>query len=278
MMVKPHDASTVLLLRSCLDREDIEVLLVLRNRKSSFVPGYYVFPGGGIDSEDYGTGVERFIRGIDREQAACVLKDMSAPEKALGAWVAAVREMFEEVGVLFARKKDGSPFAERSEEERRRFEDYRRLINRKELKFIRMLEAEDLFLTLEGLHYFSHWITPEFLPLRYDVRFFAAAFPSGESVAHDGEELTRHVWMRPAAALEEYKAGRMDMILPQIMSLEELSRFRAVADVIASTRQRNVCAHLTKIQRMNGRDVEVMPDGAVFESRPPVYPRPDEKQ
>lgn len=277
MIVTPHDASTVLLLRSCREGEDIEVLLVLRNRRSSFVPGYYVFPGGGIEPEDYETGVERFIRGIDREQAACILQDMSAPEKALGAWVAAVREMFEEVGVLLARKRDGSPVAGKAEE-RRRFENYRRLLNRKEMKFIRMLEAEDLFLPLDGLHYFSHWITPEFLPLRYDVRFFAAASPSGQSVAHDGEELIRHVWMRPAAALEEYKAGRMDMILPQIMSLEELSRFRTVADVLASVRHRNVCAHLTKIKRINGRDVEVMPDGAVFESRPPVYSWPDEKQ
>jgi len=107
----PAEAATVILLRPCPDEgvQDIEVLLVRRNRKSSFVPGYHVFPGGSLDPEDYQPGIEHFIRGIDRKQAARILPDMSHPEKALGAWVAGIRETFEEVGLLMARKKDGTP-------------------------------------------------------------------------------------------------------------------------------------------------------------------------
>ncbi|PKN17267.1 MAG: hypothetical protein CVU71_17205 [Deltaproteobacteria bacterium HGW-Deltaproteobacteria-6] len=270
----PADATTVMLLRPCRDRglKDIEVLLVLRNRKSSFVPGYHVFPGGSLDPEDYQPGIERFIRGIDRNQAARILTDMSQSEKALGAWVAGIRETFEEVGLLMARKKDGTPVNISTQEECQKFENYRRLLNAGEIKFSEMLEAENLFLPGDALHYFSHWITPELFPLRYDVRFFLAEAPGGQPVAHDGVELTDHVWLRPSAALKDYEAGRMDMVLPQIITLQELSRFKTIEEALAAARKRHVPATLTRIVKIDGRDVEVMPDGTVFENRPPVYP------
>jgi 8-oxo-dGTP pyrophosphatase MutT (NUDIX family) len=216
--------------------KDIEVLLVHRHRKSSFVPGYHVFPGGILDPEDYEPGIERFIQGIDRKQANRIITDMSHPEKALGAWIAAIRETFEEVGVLIARKKDG------------------------------------ILLAGDCLRYFSHWLTPEPLPLRYDVRFFVMEVPSQQSIAHDGVELTDHVWLRPSVALRDYEMGKIDMVLPQIMTLVELSRFQTVAQVIASVRRRDIPANLTKIKHIDGQKVEVMPDGSVYESRPPVYP------
>ena len=121
MNVIPSDAATVMLLRPCQDVsvKDIEILLVLRNAKSHFVPGYHVFPGGGLDPEDCEPGMERFVRGIGRRQAAEILPDMSHSGKALGAWVAGIRETFEEVGMLIAQRKDGTPVSIRTEEERR---------------------------------------------------------------------------------------------------------------------------------------------------------------
>jgi 8-oxo-dGTP pyrophosphatase MutT (NUDIX family) len=270
----PADAATVILLRPCPEKgvKDIEVLLVRRNRSSSFVPGYHVFPGGNLDPEDYQQGIEKFVRGIDRKQAALILPDMSHSEKALGAWVAAIRETFEEVGLLMAGKKDGTPVNIGTPEECRRFENYRRSLNNGKIKFSQMLEAEDLLLSCDDLHYFSHWITPEFLPLRYDVRFFMAKAPEGQLVTHDGVELTGHVWIKPSEALKDYEAGKISMVLPQIITLEELSRFKTVEEAIAEARRRHVPATLTKIVKIDGRDVEVMPDGTVFENRPPVYP------
>lgn len=274
MKTAPIDAATIVLVRPCAERNisDIEVLLVLRNVKSSFLPGYHVFPGGALDPEDYQSGMERFVRGMGQAEAARILTDMSLPEKALGVWVAAIRETFEEAGTLFAKGKDGTPVFLEQKEQRKRFEKYRRGLNCKKMKFIRMLEEEEIFLSADSLHYFSHWITPEIFPLRYDVRFFVAEFPAGQSAIHDGEELVDHIWLRPAAALEAYSAGRMNMILPQIMTLEELSRFQTVSDIIASAQSRHISAHLTKISNVNGQNVEVMPDGTVFEMRPPVYP------
>jgi 8-oxo-dGTP pyrophosphatase MutT (NUDIX family) len=269
----PADAATVMLLRPCHHPgiKDVEVLMVHRNRKSSFVPGYHVFPGGVLDPEDYEPSIEHFIQGITREQACRIIPDMSRPEKALGAWVAAIRETFEEVGLLIARKKDGTPVTMRTEDEQRRFSTYRHALNKREIKFLQMLEMEDILLAGNCLRYFSHWLTPEPLPLRYDVRFFVAEVPAHQSAAHDGVELTDHVWFRPSVAIKDYEAGRIDMVLPQIMSLVELSRHQSVADVLASVKYLDIHANLTKIKFFNGQDVEVMPDGSVFESRPPVY-------
>lgn len=269
----PTDAATVMLLRPCEDAgvKDIEVLMVHRHRKSSFVPGYHVFPGGILDPEDYEPGIERFIRGITREHATRIIADMSSPEKALGAWVAAIRETFEEVGLLIAWKKDGTPVTIRTGEEQQRFSNYRHALNKGEIKFSQMLETEDIILAGDCLRYFSHWLTPEPLPLRYDVRFFVMKVPAHQSVAHDGVELTDHIWLRPSVALRDYEAGKIDMVLPQIMSLVELSRFQTVEAVLASVRHRDIPANLTLIRHLDGQDVEVMPDGTVFESRPPVY-------
>jgi 8-oxo-dGTP pyrophosphatase MutT (NUDIX family) len=278
MKAIPADASTVMLLRACPDAgiKDIEVLMVQRNRKSSFVPGFYVFPGGVVDHEDCEVGMERFIRGIDCANATRILSDMPYPERALGMWVAAIRETFEEVGVLLAQRKDGTPVTIRTEEERRRFCYYRQSLIESKMHFSQMLEAEDILLPLDHLHYFSHWITPEFLPLRYDVRFFITQVPPDQDVMHDGVELTGHVWIRPSEALRQYEQGMLDMILPQIMTLEDMKRFKTVMEVIDSARKRHVPATLTKIQRIDGKDVEVMPDGSVFENRPPVYSWPDQ--
>jgi 8-oxo-dGTP pyrophosphatase MutT (NUDIX family) len=270
----PADAATVILARPCPDPEvkDIEVLLVLRNRKSSFVPGYYVFPGGVLDPGDFEPGVERCMTGLDPQEAARLLADMSPPAKALGAWIAGIRETFEEVGVLIARTKDGSPVAIEAEEDRRRFGRYRQELIEGKIKFVRMLEEEGMVLSGNDLHYFSHWITPEFLPKRYDVRFFAAEVPPGQIAVCDGVELTDQRWMRPRAALADYEAGRIGMVLPQIITLQELSRFRTPGEVIDSARKRHIPATLTKIIQMDGKEVEVMPDGTVFKNRPPVYP------
>jgi 8-oxo-dGTP pyrophosphatase MutT (NUDIX family) len=259
------------------DTKEVEILMVLRNRKSRFVPGYHVYPGGILDPEDYEPGIERFCHGINRKQASETLPDMSRPEKALGAWVAGIRETFEEVGMLIARRRDGSPVTIQSEEERNRFCDYRRALNKGKMKFHQMLEKEDLILPLDRLYYFSHWITPEPLPLRYDVRFFVAEAPPEQAVIHDGVELTEHLWLTPSRALEDYEKGKIGMVLPQIMTLVDVSRFKTVAAAIASAKTRRVPANLTKIKRINDDDVEVMPDGTVFERRPPVYSWPDKQ-
>ena len=108
MTVQPKDAATLILLRQSQQRTrgNFEVLMVLRHEKSKFVPGSYVFPGGCLDPEDYSPEIENLCAGVDLKKAQTILPDMSSPEKALGAWVAGIRETFEEVGLLFAYNTD----------------------------------------------------------------------------------------------------------------------------------------------------------------------------
>jgi 8-oxo-dGTP pyrophosphatase MutT (NUDIX family) len=279
MKALPSDASTVMLLRLRDDGgiKDIEVLMVRRNRKSSFVPGYYVFPGGVAEKSDCDAGMRQFIRGLDGVSASRMSADTQNADNVPGAWVAGIRETFEEVGILLAERRDGSPVSIQTENDRRRFCDYRKALIENKMRFAQMLAAEDLVLPLDRLHYFSRWITPEPFPLRYDVRFFVAEAPSNQVAIHDDIEITGHVWLRPAEALRRYEQGKLDMVLPQIMTLEEIKHFRTIREVIDFARKRHIPATLTKIKRIGGKDVEVMPDGSVFENRPPVYAWPDKE-
>ncbi len=274
MKRNPADASTVILVRPCADPgiQDIEILLVLKSSRDSFVPGNYVFPGGSIEPSDYHPDVDRFMLGIDRRRAAAILPDMSQPQKAIGAWVAAFREIFEETGLLLAVDRNQTPQTVGTDDEVAKFGSYRQALIRGEITFSRMLEAEELFLPLENLFYFSHWITPEPFSLRYDVRFFLARTPLGQTVVCDGQELTNHVWVRPSAALQDYRGGRIDMVLPQLATIEELTAFQTVEQAVAAAIGRQVPAVLTRIEKIDGKNVEVMPDGTVFPVRPPVYP------
>ncbi len=147
----------------------------------------------------------------------------------LGFWVAAVRETFEEAGVLLARvaATDTPVDPAASGLEARRDE-----LNRGALTFQAFLETEDLVLDLGGLHYFSHWITPEGNHRRYDTRFFVVAAPDGHAYLHDDGETVASIWIRPADALAAGDRGELDLIFPTRKSLESLSRFEHAGDLL----------------------------------------------
>ncbi|MCK9197956.1 MAG: hypothetical protein M0P16_13365, partial [Syntrophales bacterium] len=119
-------------------------------------------------------------------------------------------------------------------------------------------------LSLDRLNYFAHWITPEFLPYRYDVRFFVTIAPEDQEATHDGIELTGHVWTTPRRALGEYERNRFSMVLPTIMTLRELGRFDSIEAVFQSVETKNVPPILTTVTKRDGRLVEIMPDGTIF--------------
>ena len=275
MIAKPKDAATVMLIRGSYHsaEEGIEVLMVLRHPESMFVPSCYVYPGGCLDEGDYSPEIESLCTGIDRTAAYSLINNISSPEKALGAWVAGIRETFEEVGLLLAYEKDGSLVSLDSEKRIERFSTYRRALCEGKINLKEILKKEELTLAADRLHYFSHWITPELLPLRYDVRFFIAKAPDNQKALPDGIELTEHVWISPQKALHEYEQRKFDMVLPTIMTLSELCKYKTVDDAIRSTYKKNaIPAILTEMVEIDDRLVEVMPDGEVFTARPPEYP------
>jgi 8-oxo-dGTP pyrophosphatase MutT (NUDIX family) len=266
MAVTPVDAATIIILRKAEGKETkgFEVLMVLRSSRSAFAPSAYVFPGGKVEEEDCMPVMENFCNKNDLIRAQSVLDGMSLPERALGIWVAAIRETFEEVGLLLARQKDGTLIPFDHGDINQRLRSYREMVRSGELNFAQLLLRENLTLAVERLHYFSHWITPELSPLRYDARFFVAEVPWNQKVFHDGDELTKHVWITPAEALERYLEKKFHMMVPTIVTLEELSCFETIGDVIESTRGKNVTGIMTLLVFENNEIQEHTPDGRIF--------------
>jgi 8-oxo-dGTP pyrophosphatase MutT (NUDIX family) len=271
MVAKPKDAATVVLIRNRpLPEKGIEVLMVLRNPKSDFVPGSYVFPGGGLEKEDCLPGMESLCSGMDCEGAVHILNDRTAAERALGIWVAGIRETFEEVGLMMACGNDGSILSIAADEEVQRFRDYRRALREGTITFSDLLMKEELTLAVDRLHYFSRWITPELSPIRYDTRFFVAEAPANQEALHDGLELTKHVWVTPGDALERYGRGTFNMVVPTVITLEDLERFSTVEETAHSLRNRNIESHCIKVDIDEKEGIVVhAPDGRIFRQRPP---------
>ena len=268
MGVVPRDAATVILLRR-IPGENIrgfEVLMALRNSKSKFVPSSYVFPGGRVDEQDCREDVESVCSGLDSKGALTILDNSSHPRSALGAWVAAIRETFEEVGILFAYHGNKTLLSFAHDGSAERFSSHRIMLHRNEFTFAEMLQREHLTLAADRLHYFSHWITPELSPIRYDTRFFVAEVPDGQKAVHDGEEVTRHVWITPEKALESYWKKQFNMVVPTILTLESLAGFETVADVIESTHNKAIQRVMTRIVLENGDIQEHAPDGRIFKN------------
>ena len=272
MPVKPQDASTLIIIRPCQDavKGAFEVLMVLRHQKSKFAPDVYVFPGGALESVDCDDVFESRCRGLDRKEAGQIIPDMPNPEKSFGAWIAAVRECFEEVGILPAYGPNGSLVSIKDDDAGARFRQYRQELYKKSTSLENILHIENLTLAMDRIFYYSHWITPELSPIRYDVRFFVTIAPDNQIPYHDNLELTDHVWITPQEALRAYAENRFGLVLPTMMTLKELALFNSVHDVIQSTRRKPIETILTLLIERNNEHIEIMPDGKHFGPSPVV--------
>jgi 8-oxo-dGTP pyrophosphatase MutT (NUDIX family) len=228
MTVQIRDAATVMLVRDDVDG-GLEVFMLRRNLNSDFVGGAYVFPGGAVDEADRHDDLEAICDG--RTDAEC--SELLGIERGgLAYWVAAVRECFEEAGVLLARKPDEAVVSFADPDVAARFQSHRDAVNAGELRLVDLCEQEGFVIDAGAIHYFSHWITPEGPPRRYDTRFFVAAAPPGQVPLHDDGETIANTWIRPQTALDEHKAGRLDLIFPTIRSLQAIGRFSTAAELL----------------------------------------------
>jgi len=255
--VSPSAAATLVLLR---DRapSGVETLLIQRHAKSKFAGGDYVFPGGKVEADDIPEDVERFCVGLTAPEAAARLGGDLTTRQALGYWVGAIREAFEEVGVLLAYGPDGG-FVSITPENRARFEAYRAQCHASNEAFFPMLRAERLTLATDRLTYFAHWITPEESPIRFDTRFFVAATPPGQEAAADGHEITGVRWLTPAEALEALGRKEISLRFPTIKNLELVSGAPTAADVLTGLDGRKVPTIRPRVLTVDGKPVPVLP-------------------
>jgi 8-oxo-dGTP pyrophosphatase MutT (NUDIX family) len=230
--VQVRDAATVMLVRDGADGR-LEVFMLRRNLNSDFVGGAYVFPGGAVDPADRHADLEPICEGRTDSDASTALA-LEPPTGGLAYWVAAVRESFEEAGVLLAYDADGAIVDFRDAAVAERFDRHRASVDRGERRLVEVCAEEGLRLAVDGMHYFAHWITPVGPPRRYDTRFFVAAAPVGQTPLHDDRETIANCWIAPAEALARHRAGEFDLILPTIRNLEAIARFDTAADVLAA--------------------------------------------
>jgi 8-oxo-dGTP pyrophosphatase MutT (NUDIX family) len=222
VVIRP--AATVLTLRD--SDNGYEILMLRRNELSDFAGGAYVYPGGAVDEED---GADERAYGLNDRIASARL---GVNEGGLAYYVASLRELFEEAGLLIACNDEGEParFVERSDLER--LAAQRRALNAGELRFVDMMREEKLRVDLRGVAYLAHWVTPVGSPRRYDTRFFVALAPAGQLATHDAGETVADRWVRPAEALAAHARGEFTMMPPTVHNMEVVAGFAQAHDVL----------------------------------------------
>jgi 8-oxo-dGTP pyrophosphatase MutT (NUDIX family) len=251
----PRPAATVMVVRDAAG--GFEVLMLQRNLNSDFVGGAYVFPGGGIDAADASTDAEAHVTGHDDASASARL---GLPSGGLAYYVACVRELFEEAGVLLALDASGAPVSLADEQTRQRYAAHRRAVNAHEVPFLDVVRAESLVLDLRSLEYAAHWVTPVGPPRRYDTRFFVAKCPRDQIAAHDQGETIADEWVRPSDALERQRRGELEMIFPTIKNLESIAALTDVESVLAAARARVAIPRIEpRLVQRDGGIVVVVP-------------------
>lgn len=225
MFVKPRKAATAAVLRDSSGK--MEVLLMRRHLDDRFLPDYFVFPGGALDEQDYDYEFPESGRAHE-------LKDFEGDSKKyFGYIICAIRETFEESGILLAADKNGNYPSISSVESIDKFSAYRTMVFEKKISFRDMLEKENLTPAVEKFFYMNRWITPHLFPIRYDTRFFAVIVPEDQVISHDGNELVEFQWMTPGDALEKYRTNEVKLVMPTISTLEFLNRFKTSSEVIS---------------------------------------------
>jgi len=254
-----RDSATVMLVRD--GSEGLEVFMLERHLQSDFAGGAYVFPGGTVDARDLDAEASGFLDGPALPGASAHID--APPDTALGFYLCAIRETFEEAGVLLARRS-GEPVRFDDAAEEKRFAVYRDEFNARGGSLTELATKEHLRYAGDLLHYYARWITPEFAPKRYDARFFVATMPAGQVPLHDDVETTASTWIRPGDALSQAREGLFSIIFPTRKTLESLEEFSSADEVIASTHGKDVPAVLPTVVLAGGQAKVVLPGDATL--------------
>jgi 8-oxo-dGTP pyrophosphatase MutT (NUDIX family) len=258
-IVAPRAASTILLLRDGAARAEIEVFMMVRHYQIDFNSGALVFPGGSVDKGD------REI--IARGDLFSGGEGLDADD--LSFRIAAIRETFEESGILLARSKDSHALVDASSASAIEAA-HRTALCEGTISFSQVLADNGLVLALDELIPYAHWITPEGMPKRFDTWFFLAAAPPEQLGTHDGKESTDSIWVSPQEALEGGASGRFKLPFPTTRNLIKLGKQGSVAAALDDARGQPVVAVMPVMTQLNGGrqlriPLEAGYDGELFE-------------
>ena len=238
--IKP--AATILLLR---DDPAFEVLMVKRHHQIDFASGALVFPGGKSHIGDHDPNWHAHTVGWEAYDA-----------EQRGLRIAAIREVFEEAGILLARRRDGQPMSGEACPM-----DVRAAVDKGDTRFIDVVSSLDAYLDLDALTIFARWITPPLTPKRFDTWFYAVTAPAEQLAACDGRETVDAEWIAPSEALRLAAEGQRKVIFPTRMNLQLLAEAESGSDAVARAEARTLVTVQPKIlQKDGGRFLALPPD------------------
>jgi 8-oxo-dGTP pyrophosphatase MutT (NUDIX family) len=265
--VAPRPASTTLLLRDSAatkdpddnGRREIEVFMMVRHYEIDFNSGALVFPGGSVDKGDQEIIARpELYSGGDGLDAA-----------GLSFRIAAIRETFEESGILLARPRGSNALidAKRAGEIEA---VHRAALCEGKTTFLKVLTDTGMLLALDELVPYAHWITPEGMPKRFDTWFFLAAAPPEQAGTHDGKESTDSIWVSPREALAGGESGRFKLPFPTTRNLVRLGKQDSVETALDDSRGKPIVTVMPVMTKLNGGRQLRIPreagyDGEVFE-------------
>ncbi len=268
-MAIPH-ASTVVLLRD--SGAGPETFLMRRHGRSSFMANAYVFPGGRLDPAD--SEPELVARTERRSPEACHkaflptgprhLDDEAVSKNvAVGLYLAAIREAFEEAGVLLSVADESDPT---------KWLDHpaRTAIHRGELSLLEFSQRNNLRFDLAHLEYFAHWITPKAERKRFNTRFFLASVPHNQRARHDAKETVESLWLTAPEALDRAASGALFLAPPQVRILEDLSAFKTVEDALAWAKAEVPTPIMPTLTQVDGKPAVLLPGDPLNPSSTPV--------
>ena len=245
-MSQIYPAATVLLLRD--SSAGLQVFMVLRHHEIDSFSGALVFPGGKLDAGDHKADLRPFCRNTE-----------AYDDCALAFRVAAVREAFEECGVLLARRQGQPDLLLHAE--LTLWEHYRQDLLANQINMLDVCLREKLELAVDLLVPFAHWITPKIRPKVFDTHFFLAPAPPNQLAAHDGSESLDSMWITPQDAIQRAEAGQLNVIFPTRMNLQRLSQVRTVRDALAlAAREPVVSIQPTVETQADGQIMTIPPD------------------
>jgi 8-oxo-dGTP pyrophosphatase MutT (NUDIX family) len=257
--VQPVDAATVILFRAA--PEGFECLMLRRHAKSDFAADVYVFPGGRVDDGD-----RQAPRGSVGPTSLRHWYGSPSPfDELLSFRVAAIREAFEEAGILLAWTEDDTIVRFETPERRDQFERYRRSVLQGARTIFFVAQQENLRLAVDSLHPFSRWITPPVMPRRFDTYFFVAPMPEGQEPLHDKHETVASSWISPRDALLRYRAGDFPLVFATEKHLQRLAGFDSVAALIESTRTTDLTPVQPRPVSRDGATVFLIPGDDDYE-------------
>lgn len=250
--VEPKPASTLLALKDVSTEQgsEMQVFMIVRHKKIDFASGALVFPGGKVAEGDFGDIRNHCIGQENYDDTELALR------------VSAIRETFEESGLLFARYENEDDYIK--DNENSKFQEYRKAINAREMTFSEFVQKEKLQLTVNELVPFSHWITPEMVPKRFDTHFYITSAPSSQVATPDGHESVDAIWIEANEAVRKGEAGELTIILPTKMNLQKLGENSSVDGALERLRKEEIKTIMPWTEMIDDQMMICLPPDAGF--------------